>query len=240
MPAALWTPPVDLGGDASSFLVAALAQRLDGVAGRVALAFSLQLEDAVILHVARAQGRTVTPVVLDTGRLHPESLAYLDAIEARYGTVARVAPRPDEVDAFVAAHGIDGFYDSVEARKACCRARKVEPLARALAGYDAWVTGQRRQQALSRSDLPFTEHDAQHGIAKLNPIADWTTRDVWTVARALGVPPSPLYARGFASIGCEPCTRPIRAHEDERAGRWWWEGSTAKECGLHVAEEVRA
>jgi phosphoadenosine phosphosulfate reductase len=207
---------------------------------RVALAFSLQIEDMLLLHVAQKAGRGFVPVVLDTGRLHRESLDWLGEIELRYGfSAVRMRPEPHAVGAFAAAYGHDGFYDSLDARKTCCRVRKVEPLARALAGFDAWVTGQRRDQAQSRTDLPLTEHDAERGLAKHNPLADWTTRDVWAAARSLGVPANPLYARGFASIGCDPCTRPIRKGEDERAGRWWWEQSDTRECGLHTLPEAR-
>jgi phosphoadenosine phosphosulfate reductase len=237
MAVALWSPPASAGAR-SSLPLAELQRRLSALKpDRAVLAFSLQLEDAVILHVAREMGLNLTPLVLDTGRLHAESLAYLEAIESRYGVTAlRMQPDPQAVQGFVTGFGQDGFYDSLEARKACCRIRKVEPLGRGLARFEAWVTGQRRHQAQSRTDLAFTEQDAERGITKHNPLADWTTRDVWEAARHLGVSANPLYARGFASIGCEPCTRPIRANEDERAGRWWWEQTDTKECGLHSTE----
>jgi phosphoadenosine phosphosulfate reductase len=142
------------------------------------------------------------------------------------------------VDAHVAAHGAYAFYESVELRKACCQIRKVEPLKRALAGRGAWITGQRRQQSTTRGELPLEEQDATFGLYKFNPLAEWSEEEVWAVIRALDIPYNPLHDQGYPSIGCEPCTRAIRPGEDLRAGRWWWESSDSKECGLHAGNRV--
>ena len=135
---------------------------------------------------------------------------------------------------YIAALRRDAFYDGVAQRKQCCNIRKVEPLARALEGRDAWITGQRREQALTRGALPEAERDAERGIEKYNPLADWTWADVRAYAERFDIPMSPLYARGYVSIGCEPCTKAVRPGEDPRAGRWWWENQESRECGLHT------
>ncbi len=141
---------------------------------------------------------------------------------------------PAAVEAYVKDHGLNAFYESVDLRKSCCGIRKVEPLNRALAGVEAWVTGQRREQSVTRTELHEQEHDAARGIEKYNPLAEWTEADVWAYLRHFDVPVNPLHARGYPSIGCEPCTRAIRPGEDSRAGRWWWESRDTKECGLHI------
>lgn len=154
----------------------------------------------------------------------------------RYGyEIEQFHPQQDAVDKYVAEHGLNAFYESVELRKSCCQIRKVEPLNRALADVDAWVTGQRREQSVTRAELHEEEQDDARGIAKYNPLADWTESDVWTYLKAFDVPVNPLHARGYPSIGCEPCTRAIRPGEDSRAGRWWWESRDTKECGLHIS-----
>lgn len=217
------------------------AQRL---IGRIAVAHpnatfatSLQIEDAVVTDLIARAGAKIDLFMLETGRLAEETLEAKQAIQQRYGLeIAAYKPDPAEVAAWVARHGQDGFYEGVELRKACCAMRKVRPLARALTGRTAWITGQRREQAQSRADLREQEFDDAHGIEKYNPLADWTLDDVWAYARARDLPVNALYARGYASIGCDPCTRAIRADEDVRAGRWWWEANNSKECGLHVAE----
>ncbi|MBZ0142703.1 MAG: phosphoadenylyl-sulfate reductase, partial [Rhodocyclaceae bacterium] len=137
------------------------------------------------------------------------------------------------------AHGVNGFYESVELRKACCHARKVEPLGRALKGKASWITGLRREQAVTRRDLPEREFDAAHGIEKFNPLAAWSEAEVWAYLHACGVPTNVLHERGFPSIGCAPCTRALAAGEDVRAGRWWWENPATKECGLHPARREK-
>ena len=142
-------------------------------------------------------------------------------------------PDADAVDRYVSELGLDAIYRSVELRRRCCEIRKVEPLARALAGKAAWVTGLRRAQSVTRADLPLQEFEPAHGLWKFNPLAEWSEREVWDYLRSRGVPYNPLHDRGFRSIGCAPCTRPTAAGEDLRAGRWWWEDAQSKECGLH-------
>ena len=154
----------------------------------------------------------------------------------RYGcAVEIVRPDAEAVSGYVASHGANAFYESIELRKRCCHIRKVEPLRRALASADAWITGLRRSQSATRNDLPERVFDEQHGIFKFNPLADWEEADVWQYLRDRDVPYNPLHDKGYPSIGCEPCTRAIRPGEDIRAGRWWWESSDSRECGLHVA-----
>lgn len=204
-----------------------------------ALASSLAAEDMVLTHAIYDSRLSLEVFTLDTGRLHAETLGVLDAVRARYGRGVTVY-RPDAtaVEQHVAAHGAYGFYESVELRKACCQIRKVEPLKRALAGRGAWITGQRRQQSTTRGELPLEEQDPTFDLYKFNPLAEWSEEDVWAVIRALGIPYNPLHDQGYPSIGCEPCTRAIRPGEDLRAGRWWWESSDSKECGLHAGNRV--
>jgi len=204
-----------------------------------ALASSLAAEDMLLTHAIYDGGLALEVFTLDTGRLHAETLGMLDAVRARYGRDITVC-RPDAqaVQAHVQMHGAYAFYESVELRKACCQIRKVEPLKRALAGRGAWITGQRRAQAATRGELPEAEQDAVFGLYKYNPLADWSEEDVWHVIRALDIPYNPLHDQGYPSIGCDPCTRAVRPGEDVRAGRWWWESSDSKECGLHAGNRV--
>lgn len=204
--------------------------------GNVAFASSLGAEDMVLTDVILANGLPIAVFTLDTGRLHRETLDLIERIASRYDyRIEAFRPDPAEVDAYVSANGLNAFYDSVELRKRCCHIRKVEPLARALAGRDAWITGQRRAQSVTRNQLPLREQDAAHSIVKLNPLADWSEAEVWAYLRERDVPYNALHDRGYPSIGCEPCTRAIRPGEDIRAGRWWWESRDNKECGLHVS-----
>jgi phosphoadenosine phosphosulfate reductase len=225
--------------------VAALEALLVRIAAEYApsaLASSLSIEDQVItdavLRVRARQAADLAVFTLDTGRLHADTLAVIDAIRERYGYSLRIyRPEPRAVLAYVAAHGRDGFYRSVESRKRCCEVRKVEPLKRALAGSRSWITGLRREQALTRTALELQSHDAAHGIEKFSPLLDWSAEDVWEYLRAFHVPYNALYEQGYRSIGCAPCTRPVVAGEDVRAGRWWWEQPESKECGLHVGPD---
>lgn len=204
-----------------------------------ALASSLAAEDMVLTHALYAGGSDLEVFTLDTGRLHVETLGVLDAVRERYGREVTVY-RPDAgaVERHVAEHGAYAFYESVDLRRACCQIRKVEPLRRALAGRGAWITGQRRAQSTTRGELPLEEADATFGLHKFNPLAEWSEEEVWAVIRALDIPYNPLHDQGYPSIGCEPCTRAIRPGEDLRAGRWWWESSDSKECGLHAGNRV--
>lgn len=200
-------------------------------------ASSLAAEDMVLTDLILRRGLPIRIFSLDTGRLHKETLAVLDKVRGHYGYNIEVfRPQPALVDTYVAAHGANAFYDSTDLRRECCRIRKVEPLGRALAGDQAWITGQRRAQSGTRTALPFEEFDAAHGIMKFNPLADWSTDEIWHYIREKGVPYNDLHDRGYPSIGCEPCTRAIAPGEDVRAGRWWWENAESKECGLHVVD----
>jgi phosphoadenosine phosphosulfate reductase len=202
---------------------------------RAVLASSLSPEDIVLAHAIAASAAPIDVFVIDTGRLHRETRDLVAVVERRLGRpIEVVRPQPHAVAAHVAAHGEFGFYASVDVRHACCHLRKVEPLARALAGRDAWLTGQRRAHGPDRARLAPDERDEARGIAKYNPLALWSDDAVWHYVDRHDLPVNPLHARGFASIGCEPCTRATRAGEEPRAGRWWWESGQAKECGLHV------
>lgn len=202
---------------------------------RPALASSLSVEDMVLTHAIVRSGAAIDVFVIDTGRLHAETLDLLATARRRYGIeIPAYRPDPAALEAYVQAHGADGFYQSVDLRLRCCHVRKVEPLARALAGRGAWLTGQRRAHGPDRATLALREHDAARGVAKFNPLALWSDAQVWAYARAHDVPTNPLHARGFPSIGCEPCTRAIKPGEPMRAGRWWWEDASVKECGLHL------
>jgi len=235
--------------DFPSIQDAALAQRWQALVRRLAdiqqrypdaaLASSLAAEDMLLTHAIYDSGLDLEVFTLDTGRLHAETLGVLDAVRARYGRDVTVyRPVAAAVEQHVAQHGAYAFYESVDLRKACCQIRKVEPLRRALAGRSAWITGQRRQQSTTRGELPLQEQDPVFGLTKFNPLAEWSEDDVWAVIRALDVPYNPLHDQGYPSIGCEPCTRAIRPGEDVRAGRWWWESSDSKECGLHAGNRV--
>lgn len=202
---------------------------------RPALASSLSAEDMVVTDAIARLKLPIDIFTIDTGRLHQETLALIGAVKQRYGLdIAVFRPEQAAVAAYVAAHGQNGFYDGVAQRKLCCHIRKVEPLARALKGRDAWVTGQRREQALTRTALAESEHDAERTMRKYNPLAEWSWNDVLAYAERFDIPMSEFYARGYVSIGCEPCTKAIRPGEDPRAGRWWWEEQSGKECGLHT------
>jgi phosphoadenosine phosphosulfate reductase len=200
-------------------------------------ASSLAAEDMVITDLILKAGLPIKIFSLETGRLHPETLAVLDQVKATYGyEIALYKPQDAAVAEYVATNGLNAFYDSVEMRRECCRIRKVEPLGRALAGNQAWVTGQRRSQSTTRAQLDIQEDDPAHGMTKFNPLADWSEDDVWNYIRANDVPYNALHDQGFPSIGCAPCTRAIQPGEDVRAGRWWWENPDSKECGLHMVD----
>ncbi|HJV85505.1 MAG TPA: phosphoadenylyl-sulfate reductase [Noviherbaspirillum sp.] len=221
-------------------LVAATQATLARIAGDftpAVFASSLAAEDMVLTDMILRAKLPIRIFTLETGRLHKETLGMLDRIRKTYGyEVQLYKPEQPAVDAYVQQHGLNAFYDSVELRKECCRIRKVEPLNRALAGNKAWVTGQRRAQSTTRAELAVQENDEAHGMAKFNPLADWSEDDVWNYIRDNQVPYNPLHDKGFPSIGCEPCTRAIQPGEDVRAGRWWWENPESKECGLHVVD----
>jgi phosphoadenosine phosphosulfate reductase len=208
-------------------------------APNAALASSLSKEDQILVDVIARLGLPLKVFTLNTGRLHAETLAVIAATKARYGlSIELFEPEKAAVLHYVKGYGENAFYDSVELRKACCNIRKVEPLRRALKGREAWITGQRREQSVTRAELPFEESDATHEMRKFNPLADWTADDVNHYIKRYGVPVNALHERGYPSIGCEPCTRAIKSGEDDRAGRWWWENANSKECGLHIKSVV--
>ena len=216
---------------------AELEQRLRDIATRfqdARFASSLAVEDMVITDVIARLGLNIQIFTLETGRLNPETAALIPQTQERYGIELRVmTPEAAAVERYVSEHGRDAFYESVDLRRECCRIRKIEPLNRAISGADAWLTGQRREQSATREELPFEEFDRNHQIAKFNPIYDWHEVDVWAYVEAHQVPVNALYQQHYPSIGCEPCTKPVRLGEDIRAGRWWWENKDTKECGLH-------
>ena len=219
--------------------VAAALGRLAAAAaahpGRIVQATSLGAEDMVITDLIARHRLPIALATLDTGRLHGETLALADAAERRYGiAIERFAPPAEAALQFVRQHGELAMRQGVALRKACCALRKLEPLARLLAGRTAWVTGLRRGQSDARAEVPFEDAD-DAGRAKLNPLADWSLADVWHYVAQHGVPYNALHDRYFPSIGCEPCTRAVAVGEDFRAGRWWWEAESAKECGLHMS-----
>ncbi|HLI15182.1 MAG TPA: phosphoadenylyl-sulfate reductase [Acidimicrobiales bacterium] len=208
---------------------------------RVAVVTALQAEGMAILDMAAAIRPDVRVLTVDTGMLPEASYRVMDEVRARYPSARFEVHRPDEAEvaALVAEHGEDLFYRSVPLRLRCCEVRKVRPLVRALEHLDCWITGLRRDQWASRAAIRKVELDHDHlGIVKLNPLADWTKEEVWAYLAASGAPVHPLYAEGYTSIGCAPCTRPIRPGEDERAGRWWWEENAPKECGIHCPIET--
>jgi len=218
--------------------VALLREAAEDHAGRIVQASSLGVEGMVLTDMIARHGLPVDVATLDTGMLHPETLALLPRIRDRYGLEVQVfRPREEQVLHFVRDHGERAMFDSVALRKACCAVRKLEPMERLLAGRSAWVTGLRRDQSEARRHVPFFELE-DTGREKFYPLADWSDADIWHYVARYDVPYNPLHDDWFPSIGCAPCTRAVSAGEDPRAGRWWWEQDTAKECGLHLRPEV--
>ena len=201
----------------------------------VTFANSLGAEDMVLTDLIARYQPDIEMFSLDTGRLPQETYDLMQEVRQRY-SVPLVIYFPDRVliEEYVAQNGINGFYDSVESRKGCCYIRKVEPLKRALNGKRAWLTGMRRDQAVTRGNLDVSSFDADHGLQKINPLLDWTNAEVWEYIKQNNVPYNKLHDRFFPSIGCAPCTRSVTPGEDIRSGRWWWENPENKECGLHL------
>ena len=204
----------------------------------VAISFS-GAEDVVLVDMAASIGGKFRVFSLDTGRLHPETYQFIDRVRRHYDIPVEVFfPQPQAVEKLVREKGLFSFYK--DGHKECCGIRKVEPLVRALKPLRAWVTGQRKDQSPgTRADIPVVQLDstfgsAERSLVKFNPIAHWTSKQVWAYIREREVPYNSLHERGFASIGCEPCTRPVHPGQHEREGRWWWEEETMKECGLHA------
>lgn len=199
------------------------------------LASSYGAEDMVLMDLICKFTPEIEIFTLDTGRLPKETYEVMQEAKAHYNREVKVYfPDAADVESYITQQGPNAFYDSVELRKQCCGMRKVKPLKRALADKKAWLTGMRRSQAVTRSELPVSEYDDDHGLQKFSPLTDWSNGDIWAYIRAFDVPYNKLHDEGYASIGCAPCTRAITAGEDIRAGRWWWENPESKECGLHV------
>ncbi len=199
-----------------------------------AFASSFGAEDMVLMDLIARDYPDIAMFTLDTGRLPEETYSLMRKVADRYGIHVPVYfPESAAVESYIARNGPNGFYDSVELRKKCCHIRKVEPLKRALSGKRAWITGVRRDQALTRKDLAVSEFDAGNGLQKISPLLDWSLCDVWAYLKQFDVPYNVLHDKGYTSIGCAPCTRAITPGEDVRAGRWWWEDPENKECGLH-------
>jgi len=208
---------------------------------RVGIVASFQAESSVLIDMAFRIRADVNVMTLDTGRLPQATHDMIDRVRSRYAIdVQVVAPDPADLQEMVGRHGVNLFYTSPDLRRMCCDVRKSRPLARALQGFDAWVTGVRRQQATTRAKTPMVAPDPEHeGLTKIAPLAGWTKEQVWAYIRDNDLPYHALYDTGYTSIGCEPCTRATTAGEDQRAGRWWWEENEVKECGVHWTPDNR-
>ena len=205
---------------------------------RVVFASSLGLEDQVITHMALQFSQSLSQkcriFVLETGCLHKETIDVIEKMQQKYQMTYEIMyPNVTDVDSFVSKKGKFSFYESIENRKLCCHIRKVEPLRRVLNTADAWVTGQRQSQSITRSNLQTVEWDEENQKIKFNPLVHWTIEQVWDYIKSNQIPYNVLHDCGYPSIGCDPCTRAIKPGEDARAGRWWWESADKKECGLH-------
>jgi len=204
---------------------------------KITFATSLGAEDQVITYMLSKIDKSANIITLDTGRVFPETYDLLHRTVNRYGiAIKSYYPDTTQVEDMVNSKGINLFYESIENRKLCCHVRKIVPLRRALLGMDAWITGLRREQSVTRTDLKIVEWDAANGLIKINPLLEWTEEQVWDFIKSNNIPYNKLHDQGFPSIGCQPCTRAIEKGEDLRAGRWWWEMPDSKECGLHEAK----
>jgi len=212
-----------------------LRRGIEAAGGPVALTCSFSAEDVVVLDFLREVAPEARVFALDTGRLNEETYEVAEAVRRRYGvTIEWHFPRREEVECLEREKGLHSFRESLENRHECCRIRKVEPLARALAGLSGWVTGLRRDQGVTRADVKAIERDEAHGgLLKINPLLEWSWDQVWAYVQEKRLPGNRLYGRGYPSIGCAPCTRAVEPGEHPRAGRWWWESPEHKECGLH-------
>jgi phosphoadenosine phosphosulfate reductase len=209
--------------------------------GRLTYSNSLGAESMVLTDIIWTHLPQIEIFSIDTGRLHEETYRLLDRLQRRYGRTLRVVyPDARELERLVARQGMNGFYESLEARLECCRIRKVEPFRRAIAGFPAWVTGVRHEQSPGRAQLRAEEWDAEYGLYKVSPLLEWSESEVWEYIRARGLPYNPLHDRQYPSIGCSPCTRAIQPGESRRAGRWWWEQAESRECGLHPRHKAPA
>ncbi|UAY52978.1 phosphoadenylyl-sulfate reductase [Ferruginibacter albus] len=202
--------------------------------GKVTFSTSFSFEDQAIAHAILSQNLPVSIFTLDTGRMFAETYSVWNSTNEKYQThIKGYYPNAEKLQEFIEAKGPNSFYESIENRKMCCGIRKVEPLKRALAGNEIWITGLRAEHSPERHDLQLFEWDEGNQIIKYNPLLHWTTEEVWKYINENNIPYNPLHDKGFVSIGCAPCTRAIRPGQDFRAGRWWWEDASNKECGLH-------
>ncbi len=202
--------------------------------GKVAFSTSLGLEDQALTEIITSINKDAQIFTLDTGRLFPETHDLIERTCKKYDIKINVYfPNTSDVENMVNKKGINLFYESVENRKLCCSLRKLEPLARAMKDLDAWITGLRKDQSVTRTDMELIEWDENNNIIKINPLINWTEKDLNDYIEVNNIPINPLHKEGFASIGCQPCTRAVEPSEDIRAGRWWWENPDTKECGLH-------
>ena len=211
---------------------------LEKYKNKVAFATSLGAEDQLITAMLAGMDAEIKIFTLDTGRLFQETYDLLDITEKKYKlNIGICFPDAQHIEKMVHEKGINLFYESVENRRWCCHIRKVEPLKRVLSGMEVWISGLRREQALTRKESKIVEWDESNNLIKINPLIDWTRKQVWNYITERKIPYNSLHDKGYASIGCLPCTRAILPGEDERAGRWWWENSENKECGLHVKKD---
>lgn len=218
-----------------------ILERAFGLFDNIAISFS-GAEDVVLIDMAYKLNSQVKVFSLDTGRLHPETYQFIDQVRKHYGIAIEVMyPNAEKLQALVQEKGLFSFYE--DGHQECCGIRKVEPLRRKLSGLNAWITGQRKDQSPTRAAVPVVQPDQAfstdtNALVKFNPLANWSSAEVWFYIRAYGVPYNALHERGFISLGCEPCTRPVLPNQHEREGRWWWEESTKKECGLHSINQA--
>ena len=207
---------------------------IDAMGIKITFGTSLGAEDQLITQMLVVHKKPFNIFTLDTARLFPETYELIDRTNKKYNIkIDTFFPEYKEVENMVAEHGINLFFDSVDQRHLCCQIRKLNPLKRALQGREAWFTGLRNSQSVTRIDMQIVEWDENSGMLKINPLIDWSEEDVWNYISKQGIPFNPLHKKGFPSIGCQPCTRAIMEGEDVRAGRWWWENPDSRECGLH-------
>ncbi len=211
-----------------------LEKALELFGRKISFATSLGAEDQVLTYMLSKIDKSASIFTLDTGRVFPETYDLLHRTINRYGmAIKSYYPETSQVEEMVNNKGINLFYESIENRKLCCHVRKIVPLRKALQGMDAWITGLRSEQSVTRTDLKIVEWDSGNSLLKINPLLDWSEEQVWDFIKSNSIPYNKLHDKGFPSIGCQPCTRAIEKGEDLRAGRWWWELPESKECGLH-------
>lgn len=203
--------------------------------GKVTFSTSFSEEDQIIAHIIFSEELPIKVFTLDTGRLFPETYStWNQTLEKYQSKITAYFPQADPLETFIAENGPNAFYESVDLRKQCCSIRKVEPLQRAIANQQIWITGIRAEHSPNREDMPFIEWDEQNKINKVHPLLHWKQAEIHQYIQQHHIPVNPLHQKGFVSIGCAPCTRAIKPGEDFRAGRWWWEDASKKECGLHT------